>query len=94
MVLANEYFRGDTDVNVPNTRLDGFDQSEIAEYNSISRQRKYIPSFVEAYFSEQAKFVSIKDDLAEKTFEGRKIRVIRPEHIDEFVELYQEKLLK
>ena len=94
VVLPNEYFRGDTDVNVPNTRLDGFDQSEVTEYNSISRQRKYIPSFVEAYFAEQAKFVSIKDDLAEKTFEGRKIRVVRPEHIDEFVELYQEKLLK
>ena len=94
VVLPNEYFRGDTDINVSATRLDGFDQSEVAEYNSISRQRKYIPSFVEAYFTEQAKFVSIKDDLAEKTFEGRKIRVVRPEHIDEFVELYQEKLLK
>ena len=40
------------------------------------------------------KFVSIKDDLDEQTFEARKIRVIRPEHIDEFVEKYQEKLLK
>jgi len=64
------------------------------QYNEISRQRKYIPSFVKRYTVTQAKFVSIKDDLDEKTFEARKIRVIRPEHIDEFVELYQEKLLK
>ena len=92
--LPNDYFRGDIDTNVPNTKLDGFDQSEIADYNSISRQRKYIPSFVESYFAEQAKFVSIIDDLKEQNFEARKIRVIRPEHIDKFVEVYQEKLLK
>ena len=92
--LANNFSRGDTDINVPTTRLDGFDQSEIAEYNSISRQRKYIPSFVEIFYSEQAKFVSIKEDLAEKAFEARKIRIVRPEFIDEFAELYQEKLLK
>jgi len=92
--LPNGYFRGDIDTNVPNTKLDGFDQSEIADYNSISRQRKYIPSFVESYFTEQAKFVSIIDDLTEQNFEARKIRVIRPEHIDKFVEVYQEKLLK
>ena len=92
--LENNFSRGDTDINVSTTRLDGFDQSEIAEYNSISRQRKYIPSFVEIFYSEQAKFVSIKEDLAEKAFEARKIRIIRPEFIDEFAELYQEKLLK
>ena len=92
--LPNGYFRGDIDTNIPNTKLDGFDQSEIADYNSISRQRKYIPSFVESYFTEQAKFVSIIDDLTEQNFEARKIRVIRPEHIDKFVEVYQEKLLK
>ena len=92
--MPNNFFRGDTDINVPSVRTDGFEQSEISQYNSISRQRKYIPSFVEAYYSEQAKFVSIQEDLSEKTFEARKIRVIRPEHIDEFVELYQEKLLK
>ena len=94
VVLPNNFFRGDTDINVPSVRTDGFEQSEISQYNSISRQRKYVPSFVEAYYSEQAKFVSIQEDLSEKTFEARKIRVIRPEHIDEFVELYQEKLLK
>ena len=92
--LENNFSRGDTDINVPTTRLDGFDQSEIAEYNSISRQRKYIPSFVEIFYSEQAKYVSIKEDLAEKAFKARKIRIIRPEFIDEFAELYQEKLLK
>jgi len=53
-----------------------------------------VPSFVESYFAEQAKFVSIKEDLEEKSFEARKIRIIRPEHIDEFVETYQEKLEK
>ena len=94
IVLPNEYSRGDTDTNISATRLDGFDQSEVAEYNSISRQRKYIPSFVESFFAEQAKFVSIKDDLSEKSFEARKIRIIRPEHIDKFAELYTEKLLK
>tara|TARA_B100001093_G_scaffold302627_2_gene288634 strand:- start:17449 stop:18630 length:1182 start_codon:yes stop_codon:yes gene_type:complete len=94
VVLPVNYFRGDVDTNVSGDRLDGFEQSEITEYNSISRQRKYIPSFVESYFAEQAKFVSIKDDLAEKAFEARKIRIIRPEYIDEFVELYKEKLLK
>ena len=73
---------------------DGFEQSEIEEYNSISRQRRFVPSFVESYFAEQAKFVSIKEDLEEKSFEARKIRIIRPEHIDEFVETYQEKLEK
>lgn len=94
VVLENNYFRGDVDTNVPTTRLDGFEQSEIEEYNSISRQRRFVPSFVESYFAEQAKFVSIKEDLEEKTFEARKIRIIRPEHIDEFVETYQEKLEK
>lgn len=94
VVLENKYFRGDVDTNVPRTRLDGFDQSEIEEYNSISRQRKFVPSYVESYFAEQAKFVSIKEDLEEKSFEARKIRIIRPEHIDEFVAAYQEKLEK
>jgi hypothetical protein len=94
VVLENKYFRGDVDTNVPRTRLDGFDQSEIEEYNSISRQRKFVPSYVESYFAEQAKFVSIKEDLEEKSFEARKIRIIRPEHIDEFVTTYQEKLEK
>lgn len=94
VVLENKYFRGDVDTNVPRIRLDGFDQSEIEEYNSISRQRKFVPSYVESYFAEQAKFVSIKEDLEEKSFEARKIRIIRPEHIDEFVTTYQEKLEK
>ena len=94
VVLENNYFRGDVDTNIPTTRLDGFEQSEIEEYNSISRQRRFVPSFVESYFAEQAKFVSIKEDLEEKSFEARKIRIIRPEHIDEFVETYQEKLEK
>jgi len=94
VVLENKYFRGDVDTNVPRIRLDGFDQSEIEEYNSISRQRKFVPSYVESYFAEQAKFVSIKEDLEEKSFEARKIRIIRPEHIDEFVATYQEKLEK
>lgn len=92
--LEGEYFRGDIDINVAPTRIDGFDQSEIAEYNQISRQRRYIPSFVESYYAEQAKFVSIKEDLEEKDFEARKIRVIREEHIDDFVAAYQEKLAK
>jgi hypothetical protein len=92
--LPREYFRGDIDINVATTRIDGFDQSEIADYNSISIQRKFIPSFVESYYSEQAKFVSIKEDLEAKDFEARKIRVIREEHIDDFVASYQEKLTK
>ena len=88
------YSRGDTDINVSTTREDGFDQSEIAEYNSISRRRKYIPSFVEIFYSQQAKYVSIRDDLDEKTFDARKIKIVRPEYIADFVELYKEKLLK
>lgn len=92
--LEGEYFRGDIDINVAPTRIDGFDQSEMVEYNQISRQRRYIPSFVESYYAEQAKFVSIKEDLEEKDFEARKIRVIREEHIDDFVAAYQEKLTK
>ena len=94
IILGDDFIVGDLDENVLPTKEDGFDQSEIAQYNEISRQRKYIPSFVKRYTVTQAKFVSIKDDLDQKTFEARKIRVIRPEHIDEFVELYQEKLLK
>lgn len=90
--LPNEYFRGDIDINVSTVRTDGFDQSEVDEYDSISRQRKYIPSFVESYYSEQAKYVSIKEDLTSIDFEASKIKVVRPEHINEFVELYQEKL--
>ena len=92
--LPNGYTVGDIDTNVANVKIDGFDQSEIAEYASISRNRKYIPSFVKTYTSTEANFVSIKDDLAEKALKAIKIRVIRPEHIDEFAERYKEKLLK
>jgi hypothetical protein len=92
--LESGYFRGDIDINVSSTRDDGFDQSEIAQYNSISAQRKYIPSFVESYYTQQADYVTIKDDLSEKAFEARKIRVIRPEHITDFAEAYQKYLLK
>ena len=94
IILQDGFEVGDIDENVLPTREDGFDQSELSEYGEISRQRKYIPSFLKRYLTTEAKFVSIKDDLDEQTFEARKIRVIRPEHIDEFVEKYQEKLLK
>ena len=94
IILQDGFEVGDIDENVLPTREDGFDQSELSEYGEISRQRKYIPSFLKRYLTTEAKFVSIKDDLDEQTFEARKIRVIRPEHIDEFVEIYQEKLLK
>lgn len=90
--LIDDFTRGEVDSFVPQTREDGFDQSELAEYLEISAQRKYVPSFAKIYLSTQAKFVSYKEDLDEQTFEARKIRVIRPEHIDEFVELYQDKL--
>jgi len=92
--LENNFSRGDTDINVATTREDGFDQSEIGQYNSISRRRKYIPSFVEIFYSEQAKYVSIREDLSEKTFDARQIKIVRPEYISEFVELYKQKLLK
>ena len=92
--LEAGYFRGDIDINVSSARDDGFDQSEIAQYNSISAQRKYIPSFVESYYSQQADYISIKDDLSEKAFTARKIRIIRPEFINEFADIYQKYLLK
>jgi hypothetical protein len=92
--LSNNFSRGDTDIKVPSVRVDGFDQSEIAQYNSISRQRKYVPSFVEIFYSAQAKFVTIREDLDAKTFEARKIKIVRPEHITKFAEVYQDKLLK
>lgn len=92
--MPNGYTVGDIDTNVSRVKVDGFDQSEVAEYASISRSRKYIPSFVKTYTSTEANFVSIKDDLAQKALEAMKIRVIRPEHIDEFAERYKEKLLK
>ncbi len=92
--MPNGYIVGDIDTNVSSVKVDGFDQGEISEYASISRNRKYIPSFVKTYTSTEASFVSIKDDLAEKALEAMKIRVIRPEHIDEFAERYKEKLLK
>ena len=92
--LEAGYSRGDIDINISSTRDDGFDQSEIAQYNSISAQRKYIPSFVESYYTQQADYISIKDDLSEKTFAARKIRIIRPEHIVEFADKYKEYLLK
>lgn len=92
--MPNGYIVGDIDTNVSSVKVDGFDQGEISEYASISRNRKYIPSFVKTYTSTEASFVSIKDDLAEKALEAMKIRVIRAEHIDEFSERYKEKLLK
>ena len=92
--LPKGYVVGDIDDNVLPTKADGFDQSEISDYNSIDKQRKYVPSFLKQYLTTEAKFVSIKDDLDEKAFEARKIRVIRPEHITEFAELYEEYLLK
>ena len=85
-------------LNIPELRFypdqESIDQSEIAQYNSISAQRKYIPSFVESYYTQQADYISIKDDLSEKTFAARKIRIIRPEHIVEFADKYKEYLLK
>ena len=92
--LSNGYTVGDIETNVSSVKTDGFDQSELSEYASISRNRKYIPSFVKTYTSTEASFVSIKDELSEKALEAMKIRVIRPEHIDEFTERYKEILLK
>jgi hypothetical protein len=92
--LPYSYFRGETDPDVGATRIDGFDQSSLEVYGDISRNRRYVPSFIEVYYADQAKYVSYLEHLKTAEFDNRRIRVIRPELIDQFVEIYQEKLLK
>lgn len=87
------YVIGESNFNVSSeTKEDGFDQSRYEPYGDISRNRKYIPSFVKHYTATEAKYVSYADEIKNRDFESRKIRVIRPELIDQFVEIYQEKI--
>lgn len=93
--LENGYIVGQSDFNVSAAiKEDGYDQSAYEDYGDIARNRRYIPSFVKHYTAREAKYVSYAEDIKEREFEARKIRIIRPELIDQFVEIYQDKISK
>lgn len=90
--LPNNYVRGEVSFTL-NTNLDGYDVGELGEVSTnLARTSKYVPGYVETYYTDKAKYVSFREDLDNINFERRNIRVLRNSVVSIFADKYRELL--
>ena len=87
--LPNKYVRGEVYFSA-DQRVDRFDRSELGEVSTnLAKTAKYVPGYVETYYTDKAKFLSYKETLDKVNFERRRIRVVRNSVISDFADRFR-----
>lgn len=87
--LGNGYVRGEVYGSLTKN-IDGFDRSELGDVSTnLAKTSKYVPGYVQTYYTDKAKFISYRTDLENINFDRRQIRVVRNSIVSEFADAYR-----